>query len=150
MAGRITSPCVGVCSTTVGDSVCRGCQRTDDEILDWFSMTSAQREERIRQLDALREKVASRFLTVVNAELLAGQLQRHRVRVRAGQPPLSCAVELLRVGRRQIRDLSRYGLVAHQTGSIESLHERLSAALGEAGEARRCAAARKSSRGVDC
>lgn len=137
MAGRITSPCVGVCSTTVGDSVCRGCQRTDDEILDWFGMTPEQREERTEQLDALREDVASRFLSVVNAELLYEQLRRHHIRFRSGQPPLSCAVELLRVGRRQIRELSRYGLVAHQAVAVELLHEQLSAALGEAGEARR-------------
>ena len=33
------NPCVGVCSTTTGDAVCRGCGRTVDEIRDWNSYT---------------------------------------------------------------------------------------------------------------
>ncbi|MGO2133408.1 MAG: DUF1289 domain-containing protein [Halomonas sp.] len=139
MAGPIASPCVGVCSTTVGDSVCRGCQRTSGEILDWFSMTTAQREQRMEQLDAMREQVAERFFAIVNIERLNDQLKRHRIRTRQNQPPLSCAVELLRTGRRQMRDLSRYGLVAHRPGSIELLYEQLCADLTEAAEARCCA-----------
>ncbi|WP_035572731.1 DUF1289 domain-containing protein [Halomonas halocynthiae] len=140
MAGRITSPCVGVCSTTVGDNVCRGCQRTSDEILDWFGMTAMQREQRMEQLDAMREHVAGRFFSVVNSELLNEQLKRHRIRVRQNQPPLSCVVELLRTGRQQMRDLSCYGLVAHQSGSIVFLYEQLCVALADAADAR-CRAA---------
>lgn len=145
MAGRITSPCVGVCSTTVGDSVCRGCQRTSSEILEWFAMSPAQRNKRIEQLEMMREHVASQFLTVVNPELLADQLKRHRIRVRHDQSPLSCAVELLRVGRMKMRDLSRYGLVAHRDGSIELLYEQLSEALSDTAQARHHAAEQSSS-----
>lgn len=144
MAGRIASPCIGVCSTTVGDSVCRGCQRTSSEIVEWFGMTSTQREQRMKQLDVMREQVAEPFFSVVNTELLNDQLKRHRIRIRDDQPPLSCAVELLRTGRRQMRDLSRYGLVAHRAGSIESLYEQLCVALNEAAEARRHAAEKPS------
>lgn len=144
MAGRIASPCIGVCSTTVGDSVCRGCQRTSSEIVEWFGMTSTQREQRMKQLDVMREQVAEPFFSVVNTELLNDQLKRHRIRIRDDQPPLSCAVELLRTGRRQMRDLSRYGLVAHRAGSIESLYEQLCVALNEAAEARRHATEKSS------
>lgn len=42
-AKRIQSPCVGLCSTTVGDRVCRGCQRTEDEIRDWFVLDAEAR-----------------------------------------------------------------------------------------------------------
>lgn len=33
------NPCVGVCSTTTGDVVCRGCGRSIEEIRDWASYT---------------------------------------------------------------------------------------------------------------
>lgn len=148
MAGRIVSPCVGICSTTVGDSVCRGCQRTSSEILEWFAMSPAQRKERMVQLEMMREQVASQFFTVVYPELLADQIKRHRIRVRDDQSPLSCAVELLRVGHQKMRDLSRYGLVARRDGSIELLYEQLSEALSEAAQAR-CHAAEQSSSGVE-
>ncbi len=107
---RILSPCVGVCSTTVGDNVCRGCQRHDQEILDWFGYDSEQRTQRMRELDALRSDVAGRWLYVHDEAALAEQLTRHRIRFREDQSALSRAVELLRVGRTRIRDLSAYGI----------------------------------------
>ncbi|MDN3526563.1 DUF1289 domain-containing protein [Halomonas sabkhae] len=137
MSGRVVSPCVGVCSTTLGDRVCRGCQRIDDEIRDWPALEADQRGERMAELDALRASVASRHLRVVDAVALQAQLDRHRIRYREDQPALSRAVELLRVGRGRIRDLSRYGLEPHACLDAEALHERLAEELCQSAEARR-------------
>ncbi|MCW4151756.1 DUF1289 domain-containing protein [Halomonas sp. 18H] len=137
MSGRVVSPCIGVCSTTVGDRVCRGCQRYDDEIRDWPALETSQRQARMVALDALRVEVAARHLRVVDAAALQAQLDRHRIRYREDQPAMSRAVELLRVGRGRIRELSRYGLVPHADLDAEALHRRLADELGRAGEARR-------------
>ncbi|SDK89678.1 hypothetical protein SAMN05661010_00456 [Modicisalibacter muralis] len=142
MTQRIASPCVGLCSTTVGDRVCRGCQRNDDEIRDWFAYSDAERRSRMHELDALRAEVAAEYLRVSDAQMLQAQLERHRIRFRADQPPLSRAVELLRVGRSRIRDLARYGLQPHGKGSglsADELHEAIMKTLLERGEARRLA-----------
>ncbi|RDB41804.1 DUF1289 domain-containing protein [Halomonas sp. DQ26W] len=139
MVGSITSPCVGLCSTTLGDPVCRGCQRGDGEILDWFGLSDEQRNARMAELDALRVTVAGRFLKVVDAECLEAQLLRHRIRFRSDQPALSRAVELLRVGRTRIQSLSRYGLVASESAQgidVAELHLRLNQALTEAAKYR--------------
>ncbi|RCV89414.1 DUF1289 domain-containing protein [Billgrantia montanilacus] len=139
MAASITSPCVGLCSTTLGDPVCRGCQRGDNEILDWFGLSGDEREARMAELDALRDAVAGRFLRVVDPELLEAQLQRHGIRFRPEQPALSRAVELLRVGRTRIQALPRYGLVPVEAAlglDVAELHARLSQALAEAAECR--------------
>ncbi|GKW48106.1 DUF1289 domain-containing protein [Halomonas sp. NCCP-2165] len=139
MSQRIGTPCVGVCSTTVGDTVCRGCQRHLDEIRDWLGYDEAERRRRIDELDALRVAVAARFLAVSDAALLETQLVRHRIRVRPEQPPLSRAVELLRVGRERIQELSRYGLVRQGDGldlTPARLFARLNEALGQAARAR--------------
>ncbi|TVU70577.1 MULTISPECIES: DUF1289 domain-containing protein [Cobetia] len=114
---RILSPCVGVCSTTVGDTVCRGCQRHDHEILDWFGYDSEQRSQRMAELDALRSHVAARWLIVHDEAVLTAQMERHRIRFRQGQSALSRAVELLRVGRTRIRDLEAYGLTVREIGN---------------------------------
>ncbi|MCK0768811.1 DUF1289 domain-containing protein [Chromohalobacter canadensis] len=128
---RIQSPCVGLCSTTVGDRVCRGCQRTEDEIRDWFALDAEARSARMQALDALRVRVASRFLRVEDPECLEAQLIRHRIRFRSEQPALSRAIELLRVGRTRMQDLSRYGLQRH--ASVARLApDALYAALQEA------------------
>lgn len=136
----IASPCVGLCSTTLGDPSCRGCQRSEAEIRDWFGLASDDRAARIQALDALREAVAGRYLRLVDAAALEAQLKRHRIRFRPEQPGLSRAVELLRVGREQIRDLARYGLVPVGQGeglAVAELHARLAAELRDAAEIRR-------------
>ncbi|MBF8224340.1 DUF1289 domain-containing protein [Halomonas sp. 328] len=139
MSQRISTPCVGVCSTTVGDDVCRGCQRHLDEIRDWFGYDEAERRRRIEALDALREKAAATLLVVEDEALLNAQLARHRIRVRPEQPPLSRAVELLRVGRERIQDLARYGLARHGAGlglAPPQLFARLNEALSQAARER--------------
>jgi len=37
------SPCVGHCTTVLGDEVCRSCLRTFDEITQWVEMTDDER-----------------------------------------------------------------------------------------------------------
>jgi predicted Fe-S protein YdhL (DUF1289 family) len=37
------SPCVGHCTTVLGDDVCRSCLRTIDEITRWVGMSEDER-----------------------------------------------------------------------------------------------------------
>ncbi len=37
------SPCVGHCTTVLGDNVCRSCLRTFDEITRWVEMNEDER-----------------------------------------------------------------------------------------------------------
>lgn len=37
------SPCVGHCTTVLGDNVCRSCLRTFDEITRWLEMNEDER-----------------------------------------------------------------------------------------------------------
>ncbi len=41
-APRLT-PCVGRCSHNVGDILCRGCNRTIEEVRDWNTYTDDQK-----------------------------------------------------------------------------------------------------------
>ena len=43
MLSNRKTPCIGVCSTTYGDLVCRGCKRFSHEIVDWNGYDSDQR-----------------------------------------------------------------------------------------------------------
>ncbi|PMR71755.1 DUF1289 domain-containing protein [Billgrantia endophytica] len=140
MGAIITSPCVGLCSTTLGDSVCRGCQRGDVEICDWFGLSADERAVRMAELDTLRATVAARYLRVVDPGCLEEQLRRHRIRFRPEQPPLSRAMELLRIGRGRIQELSCYGLEPCEPVAglrVGELHDLLIVALNEAAENRR-------------
>jgi len=64
------TPCVGICSTTYGDLVCRGCKRFAHEIVQWNGYAGEQQRTIWSRLLQLRESVIDRYLTLVNEATL--------------------------------------------------------------------------------
>ena len=63
MRGARVSPCIGVCSTTYGDLVCRGCNRFAHEVVEWNGYAGDQRDVIWRRLDELRDGAVAGFLS---------------------------------------------------------------------------------------
>lgn len=51
------SPCIGVCSTSLGDEVCMGCGRTFDEVRLWNTLPDHQKQA--INLRLMKEKATS-------------------------------------------------------------------------------------------
>jgi predicted Fe-S protein YdhL (DUF1289 family) len=64
------TPCVGICSTTYGDLVCRGCKRFAHEIVQWNGYDEAQKAAVWTRLHALRDEVVQQRIAVVDQALL--------------------------------------------------------------------------------
>ena len=45
------SPCIGMCSTTYGDDVCKGCGRTFYEVHNWIRFNDEQKIEVNKRLE---------------------------------------------------------------------------------------------------
>ena len=60
------TPCVGICSTTYGDLVCRGCKRFAHEIVGWNGFADAQREAIWQRLQKLRDGAVATYVAVVD------------------------------------------------------------------------------------
>jgi len=56
------SPCIGVCSTTYGDLVCRGCSRFAHEVVQWNNYAEDQRVVIWQRLNMLRDGAVAHFL----------------------------------------------------------------------------------------
>lgn len=41
--GISDSPCIGRCSTHLGDNVCRGCHRTNEEVINWVKYENEEK-----------------------------------------------------------------------------------------------------------
>lgn len=54
-SSRRPTPCVGICSTTYGDLVCRGCKRYAHEIVQWNAYSQQQRNAVSQRLTDLRD-----------------------------------------------------------------------------------------------
>lgn len=56
------TPCVGICSTTYGDLVCRGCKRFSHEIVQWNGYDKDQQGLIWERLTNLRDEVMAHLL----------------------------------------------------------------------------------------
>jgi uncharacterized protein len=66
------TPCVGICSTTYGDLVCRGCKRFAHEIVQWNGFDAGQRGAVWQRLLSLRAGAVLAVLEVVDEARLRG------------------------------------------------------------------------------
>ena len=57
------SPCIGICSTTYGDLVCRGCKRFAHEVVGWNGYAKQQRAAILQRLAELRDGALQRQIT---------------------------------------------------------------------------------------
>ena len=102
------TPCVGICSTTYGDLVCRGCKRFAHEVVGWNGFDAPQREAVWARLTELLEGAVEDFLEVVDAQALRACAERVRI-ARASQ--LSDAQLAHQVLLRAPLDLAEFGKV---------------------------------------
>ena len=105
----IRTPCIGVCSTGIGDSVCRGCKRFDYEVINWNGFTQEQKSAiDCRLSDLLAQVVAWRFL-IFDLEKLKFQLRLQNIFYQESRDPYCWLYELLRAGAKQIKSTNDFG-----------------------------------------
>lgn len=106
---RVPTPCIGVCSTGIGDVVCRGCKRYAHEVIGWNGYSDEQKGLIHRRLDQFLSQIVAAKLSVVDVALLERQLRHQQIRYSAHKSPYVWVFELLRAGANQIRDCRDYG-----------------------------------------
>ncbi len=111
LSTRISTPCIGVCSTGIGDAICRGCKRYAHEVIHWNGYSEEQKRAINQRLDQLLTQVVSAKLAVFDRALLERRLQTQQIRYSAHQSPPVWVFELLRAGASQIQDSREYGFV---------------------------------------
>lgn len=60
------TPCVGICSTTYGDLVCRGCKRFAHEIVQWNGFDESQRSAVWQRLLEIRAGAVRSILEITD------------------------------------------------------------------------------------
>ena len=91
-----TSPCIGVCSTTYGDLICRGCYRFAHEVAQWNGYEGSQKAAVLKRLDALRTGAVTQHLNPQRIEQLVQAAASARLRRIEGRSAPSIAYEVLR------------------------------------------------------
>lgn len=105
----VKTPCIGVCSTGIGDSVCRGCKRFAHEVIDWNSYTLEQKQVVDRRLGDFLSQCVRNKLRVTDKALLQWQLQVQQVDYVAHYDEYCWVYSLIKAGASQIDHSSDYG-----------------------------------------
>lgn len=106
----VKTPCVGICSTGIGDSVCRGCKRFAHEVIDWNAYSHEQRLIIAQRLENFLAQIVQNNLLVVDERLLLAQIKHQQIQFKEEQNPYCWVFDLLRAGASQINNLADYGL----------------------------------------
>ncbi len=109
----VKTPCIGVCSTGIGDRVCRGCKRFAHEVIHWNSYTEEQKLLIEQRLGEFLSQCTRNKLQVVDVKLLQQQLAAQQIRYPEQRDVYCWAYCLLKEGGGQIDHPVAYGLRIH-------------------------------------
>ena len=107
---RVKTPCIGVCSTGIGDRVCRGCKRFAHEVINWNSYSDEEKLAIDKRLGEFLSQCTRNKLRVLDAGLLERQLKAQQVAYPVHRDPYCWAYALLKAGASQIDDPVAFGL----------------------------------------
>lgn len=120
---RVKTPCIGVCSTGIGDVVCRGCKRFAHEVIDWNGYSEQQRQLVVDRLDQFLVTIVANKIDIVDEQKLLDQLAFQQIAVDQTLSPARWVYELLRVGAAQIKNPLLYGFRVHEDWQRFSLEQ---------------------------
>lgn len=110
---RVRTPCIGVCSTGIGDAVCRGCKRFGHEVIHWNGYSEAEKLAVDRRLAEFLSTCMQQRFVVTDPNLLRWQLDVQQVRFNPLHDEYCWLFALLKAGAGQISDPNKYGFSVH-------------------------------------
>ena len=124
----IKTPCIGVCSTGIGDMVCRGCKRFAHEVIDWNGYSVPQKQAIDARLDRFLAMCVRNKLRIIDQKLLDWQLSVQKIRHQGHHDPYTHLFALLKAGANQISEPKEYGfeiLPASRGASLVALRDQI-------------------------
>ena len=126
MTNRTRTPCVGICSTTYGDEVCRGCKRFSFEVINWNGFTPEERESVWKRLEKLKTQIMSSRLQILEPELLDNKIRYYQLKIKDDLYVLSKAFELIKQVSESFKDLEEFGIkILNKKQSLIELKEEI-------------------------
>ena len=120
---KSATPCLGICSTTYGDDVCRGCKRFVHEVINWTTYNEAEKINVNTRLESFKVTVLKEKFFVYDSEVLANQLHTYSISFNDSLDPLTWIFDLLRASGSQDLDIDKFGISIHLDYSSYSLGE---------------------------
>ena len=116
----VKTPCIGVCSTGLGDDVCRGCKRFQHEVLQWNSYSDSEKISVLNRLEILKTQIMESKVFVFDEVLLKDQLETLKIIFNPETNSYCWVFDLFRFASQSIADPSAFGfeIITKETNNI--------------------------------
>ena len=125
---RSTTPCFGICSTTYGDDVCKGCKRFVHEIIGWPKFSQDERALVNDRLEKFKILILKDRFKIVDQDLLQIKLRENAINYNNSMDPITWIFDLLRAAGSQSLDLNQFGitsLMSYDSSTIKDINQEL-------------------------
>jgi hypothetical protein len=107
---RSSTPCIGICSTTFGDDVCKGCKRFSYEITNWGKFSNDERAVVNSRLEQFKVNILEEKFTITDRNLFESKMNEFSINFNSSLEPLTWIFDLLRASSNNDLILSDFGV----------------------------------------
>ena len=119
---RSSTPCLGICSTTYGDDVCKGCKRFVHEVINWNKYNTNEKEVVNSRLEEFKLLILKERFEILDSSICENKLKENAINFNNALNPLTWIFDLLRAAGSQELDLAQFGikaLIAYNPNTIK-------------------------------
>ena len=132
---RSSTPCLGICSTTFGDEVCKGCKRFAHEIVSWTKYSQEEREIVNDRLEKFKIQILQHRFAITDKNLFESMLEEKAINFNHSLDPLTWIFDLFRAAGSQTFDLSNFGIKSLVQFNPKTIRDEINNELLELSEA---------------
>ena len=132
---RSSTPCLGICSTTFGDEVCKGCKRFAHEIVSWTKYSQEEREIVNDRLEKFKIQILQHRFAITDKNLFESMLEEKAIRFNHSLDPLTWIFDLFRAAGSQTFDISNFGIKSLVQFNPKTIRDEINNELLELSEA---------------
>ena len=107
---RSSTPCIGICSTTFGDDVCKGCKRFSHEITNWGKFSTDERAVVNSRLEQFKTTILEEKFTISDSELFESKMNEFSINFNSSLEPITWIFDLLRASSNIDLNVNDFGV----------------------------------------
>lgn len=132
---RSSTPCLGICSTTYGDDVCKGCKRFVHEVINWNKYNINEKEVVNSRLEEFKLLILKERFEILDSSIFENKLKENAINFNNALNPLTWIFDLLRAAGSQELDLTQFGIKALITYNPKTIKDEINDELLKLSEA---------------
>ena len=107
---RSSTPCIGICSTTFGDDVCKGCKRFSHEITNWGKFSTDERAVVNSRLEQFKTTILEEKFSISDSELFESKMNEFSINFNRSLEPITWIFDLLRASSNKDLNVNDFGV----------------------------------------